>query len=89
LKAPVTATTMAALSAGGPPLALGAGDAGASYPSGALSAGGASAPAIPARPAPRISFKEADTQVRDRVVQTVEKDPDSAARLVKSWIKEA
>lgn len=54
--------------------------------------GAALAPApivVPApRPAPKIHFAEADTQVRDRVVQTVEKDPDAAARLVKSWIKE-
>lgn len=57
-----------------------------------LAAGEAAAPAAsPApssRPAPRIVFPEADTQVRDRVTQTVEKDPDSAARLVKSWLKE-
>ncbi|HYV99733.1 MAG TPA: flagellar basal-body MS-ring/collar protein FliF [Gemmatimonadaceae bacterium] len=41
------------------------------------------------RPAPpRLHFPQADTQVRDRVVATVEHDPDGAARLVKSWIKE-
>lgn len=46
------------------------------------------APAPSFRPLPQITFPQADTQVRDRVVQTVEKDPDAAARLVKSWIKE-
>lgn len=54
----------------------------------AVSGGGTAI--VPSAPAPpRIEFPQADTQVRDRVVQTVEKDPDAAARLVKSWIKDA
>jgi flagellar M-ring protein FliF len=80
------------------PAALAAGVAGVASVAGAAPGGaaalGAGAPepsavAAPAvRPIPQITFPQADTQVRDRVVQTVEKDPDAAARLVKSWIKE-
>jgi flagellar M-ring protein FliF len=84
------------------PTTVVAGSLGAGATAGALTAGapnaGSSAPALPSAPnslpvpAPRqvarIEFPEADTQVRDRVVMTVEKDPDSAARLVKSWIKD-
>jgi flagellar M-ring protein FliF len=58
---------------------------GAGTPEAAMSA---PSPAPALRPVPQIAFPQADTQVRDRVVQTVEKDPDAAARLVKSWIKE-
>ena len=40
-----------------------------------------------------MSVKEedtiADTQIRDRVVQTVDENPDAAARLVKSWLKDS
>lgn len=69
------------------PAALAAGVAGAAAPLPAAS--GESAALTPVlRPVPQITFPQADTQVRDRVVQTVEKDPDAAARLVKSWIKE-
>jgi flagellar M-ring protein FliF len=81
LRAPV-ATPAAALASGG------------ATPAGALPATASAATAsratvaAPRPPAPRIEFPEADTQVRDRVVQTVDKDPDAAARLVKSWIKE-
>jgi flagellar M-ring protein FliF len=42
--------------------------------------------AIPA--APKFVFPEANTEIRDRVVSTVSHNPDSAARLVKSWIKD-
>lgn len=43
-------------------------------------------PATP--PTPRYNFRPADTQVRDKVITTVEENPDNAARLVKAWIKE-
>jgi flagellar biosynthesis/type III secretory pathway M-ring protein FliF/YscJ len=33
-------------------------------------------------------FPEANTEIRDKVVSTVSHNPDSAARLVKSWIKD-
>ncbi len=36
----------------------------------------------------RFEFPEADTELRDKVVATVSKDPDSAARLIKTWMKE-
>jgi len=36
----------------------------------------------------RFEFPEADTELRDKVSATVTKDPDGAARLLKSWIKE-
>ncbi len=42
--------------------------------------------AIPAPP--KFVFPEANTEIRDKVVSTVTTNPDSAARLVKSWIKE-
>jgi flagellar M-ring protein FliF len=42
--------------------------------------------AIPA--APKFVFPEANTEIRDKVVSTVSQNPDSAARLVKSWIKD-
>lgn len=77
LKAPVS---------GGPALATaGASDGNPSLPA---STGGSSVAVATSRPVSKISFPAADTQVRDRVVQTVEKDPDVAARLVKSWMKE-
>ncbi|NBW64199.1 hypothetical protein EBR44_00285, partial [bacterium] len=38
---------------------------------------------------PSYSFPIADTQIRDRVVQTVDENPDAAARLVKSWLKDS
>jgi len=38
--------------------------------------------------APRFNFRAADTQVRDKVIATVDENPDNAARLVKAWIKE-
>jgi flagellar M-ring protein FliF len=41
---------------------------------------------IPA--APKFVFPEANTEIRDKVVSTVSQNPDSAARLVKSWIKD-
>lgn len=68
--------------------ALAGGGSAASLPAAPSAAPTLSVPA-PRPPAPRIHFPEADTQVRDRVVSTVEKDPDAAARLVKSWIKES
>lgn len=43
-------------------------------------------PATP--PPPRFNFRPADTQVRDKVITTVDENPDNAARLVKAWIKE-
>ncbi len=42
--------------------------------------------AIPAPP--KFVFPEANTEIRDKVVSTVSQNPDSAARLVKSWIKD-
>jgi hypothetical protein len=42
--------------------------------------------AIPATP--KFVFPEANTEIRDKVVSTVSHNPDSAARLVKSWIKD-
>lgn len=42
---------------------------------------------IPASP-PKFVFPEANTEIRDKVVSTVSHNPDSAARLVKSWIKD-
>jgi flagellar M-ring protein FliF len=42
--------------------------------------------AIPA--APKFVFPTANTEIRDKVVSTVSQNPDSAARLVKSWIKD-
>jgi flagellar biosynthesis/type III secretory pathway M-ring protein FliF/YscJ len=39
-------------------------------------------------PPPRYNFRAADTQVRDKVIATVDDNPDNAARLVKAWIKE-
>lgn len=87
VRGPATATATASLSAGSMPLSLASGADAA--PVGALASTAAAVPAMPARAAQRMSFPEADTQVRDRVVQTVEKDPDSAARLVKSWIKDS
>jgi flagellar M-ring protein FliF len=42
--------------------------------------------AIPAPP--KFVFPEANTEIRDKVVSTVSSNPDSAARLVKSWIKD-
>jgi flagellar biosynthesis/type III secretory pathway M-ring protein FliF/YscJ len=41
-----------------------------------------------APPTPRYNFRPADTQVRDKVITTVDENPDNAARLVKAWIKE-
>ncbi|MHB1310458.1 MAG: flagellar basal-body MS-ring/collar protein FliF [Gemmatimonadaceae bacterium] len=38
-------------------------------------------------PPPRYNFRAADTQVRDKVIATVDDNPDNAARLVKAWIK--
>lgn len=43
-----------------------------------------SSPAAP----PRHNFRSADTQVRDKVIATVDENPEGAARLVKAWIKE-
>ncbi len=37
---------------------------------------------------PAYSFPVADTQIRDRVIQSVDENPDAAARLVKAWMKE-
>jgi len=60
----------------------------------ALAAAEPAAPAL-VRQAPRAldlpsySFPIADTQIRDRVVQTVDENPDAAARLVKSWLKDS
>jgi flagellar M-ring protein FliF len=42
--------------------------------------------AIPA--SPKFVFPQANTEIRDKVVSTVSANPDSAARLVKSWIKD-
>ena len=46
-------------------------------------------PAVPPPPANPRFFPSADTQVRDKVVATVDENPDNAARLVKAWLKEA
>ena len=61
-----------------------------------LTAGaGAPAQSMSVVPAPRVIpaspkfvFPEANTEIRDKVVSTVSQNPDSAARLVKSWIKD-
>lgn len=45
-------------------------------------------PALKAPAESRFDFPEADTELRDRVVQTVSNDVESAARLMKSWMKE-
>lgn len=37
--------------------------------------------------APRFSFREADTEMRDKVVATVAEHPEAATRLVKAWLK--
>ncbi len=88
LRGPTTATASLGAGAAATP-ALAAGSAAASATAAALSAGASAAAPAPMRQVARIEFPEADTQVRDRVVMTVEKDPDSAARLVKSWIKDS
>jgi flagellar M-ring protein FliF len=51
----------------------------------------AAAAAVAAMPPrqPRLEITPADTEVRDKVVETVTKDPEAAVRLVKSWIKES
>ena len=38
--------------------------------------------------APKFVIPQANTEIRDKVVSTVAQNPDSAARLVKSWIKD-
>ena len=44
---------------------------------------------IPAQSAAsKYVFRPADTDLRDRVVATVDQNPDAAARLVKAWVKE-
>jgi flagellar M-ring protein FliF len=91
LRSPSTAVA-GSLTAGATAAALAAGSpSGAAAPNApSLPAGNTTSLAVASsRQAPRIEFPEADTQMRDRVVMTVEKDPDSAARLVKSWIKDA
>jgi flagellar M-ring protein FliF len=64
--------------------------------SGALAAGGAQAAlsggqgaSLASQPSkPALAFSDAGTDMRDRVVSTVVKNPDSAARLMKTWIKD-
>jgi flagellar M-ring protein FliF len=51
-------------------------------------AAAAAVAAMPPRPT-RLEIMPADTEVRDKVVETVTKDPEGAVRLVKSWIKES
>ncbi|MHB1298130.1 MAG: flagellar basal-body MS-ring/collar protein FliF [Gemmatimonadaceae bacterium] len=86
LRVPAQATAQAAITAGAGAAAAGAVAGGVPTLAASPAAPTVTIPAP--RPAPRIHFASADTQVRDRVVQTVEQNPDSAARLVKSWIKE-
>jgi len=46
-------------------------------------------PAPPSPPRePKLRIRPADTEVRDKVIETVERDPDNAIRLVKAWMKE-
>jgi len=46
-------------------------------------------PPPPPPPAPpKYHFQAADTEIRDRVIATVEHDADAAVRLAKAWIKE-
>ncbi len=42
-----------------------------------------------APPRAPIVFPSANTEVRDRVIASVDQNPDVAARLVKSWLKDA
>ncbi len=59
-----------------------------------LAAGSGAGPAGPMLQIPSQSaaakyvFRQADTDLRDRVVATVDQNPDAAARLVKAWVKE-
>jgi flagellar M-ring protein FliF len=43
---------------------------------------------VPAPPRAPIIFPSANTEVRDKVSATVDQNPDVAARLVKSWLKD-
>ncbi len=44
---------------------------------------------VAAPPRAPIIFPSANTEVRDKVSQSVDQNPDVAARLVKSWLKDA
>ena len=37
---------------------------------------------------PKLQIRPADTEVRDKVIETVDKNPEAAIRLVKAWMKE-
>jgi hypothetical protein len=75
-----------ALAGSGGALALGAG---AANPNMMVAESAPAIAAAPPRPAPPpITFPTADTQIRDKVISTVEQSPDAAARLLKTWIKE-
>jgi flagellar biosynthesis/type III secretory pathway M-ring protein FliF/YscJ len=50
--------------------------------------GGAAAVSNP-NASPRYMFREADTEIRDKVVSTVVDHPEAAARLVKAWLKDS
>ncbi|MBI2406726.1 MAG: flagellar M-ring protein FliF [Gemmatimonadetes bacterium] len=56
---------------------------------GGASAASLAAAAAPKSNAPRFAFREADTEIRDKVVSTVVEHPEAAARLVKAWLKES
>jgi flagellar biosynthesis/type III secretory pathway M-ring protein FliF/YscJ len=80
-----------------PPAAAGAGTPqlayAGSFPALPAPSGGSSATAtqaaIPAPPPrPPIQFPTANTEVRDKVAASVDQNPDVAARLVKSWLKD-
>jgi flagellar biosynthesis/type III secretory pathway M-ring protein FliF/YscJ len=54
-----------------------------------LSSGGDVMPQMPPRPAAIPAFGLNESVVKQRVVATVDQQPDQAARLVRSWLKEA
>lgn len=71
-------------------LRRGASQVAAALPAAGLSAGALSAGVaqpVLARQASKLNLRPADTEVRDRVVETVQQNPEAAARLMKTWIK--
>jgi flagellar M-ring protein FliF len=69
--------------------ASGTASLGASTGSHAAVAGGGAAAVANPNAAPRYMFREADTEIRDKVVSTVVDHPEAAARLVKAWLKDS
>jgi flagellar M-ring protein FliF len=83
-----TGTPQLAYAGGAPALSSGA----AAQQAPAITFASAERPAIEfAQAAPRapIIFPTANTEVRDKVSQSVDQNPDVAARLVKSWLKDS